>query len=52
MRKIPCSEEYDPDMDECDLADLYITKRDKIFEKLINRNLDNIWKYNCAASLV
>jgi len=21
----------------------------KIFEKLINRNLDNIWKYNCAA---
>ena len=29
MRKIPCSEEYDPDMDECDLADLYITKRYK-----------------------
>ena len=28
-RKIPCSEEYDPDMDERDLADLYITKGDK-----------------------
>ena len=29
MRKIPCSEEHDPDMDERDLADLYITKGDK-----------------------
>ena len=54
MRKIPCNEEHDPDMDERDLADLYIAKGDKergikIFEKLINRNPDNIWNYNCAA---
>ncbi|RKY43979.1 MAG: hypothetical protein DRP81_06205 [Candidatus Omnitrophota bacterium] len=54
MRKIPCSEEDDPDMDERDLADLYIAKGDKergikIFEKLINRNPDNIWNYNGAA---
>ena len=54
MRKIPCDEEHDPDMDERDLADLYIAKGDKergikIFEKLINRNPDNIWNYNCAA---
>ena len=54
IRKIPCNDEYDPDMDERDLADLYIAKGDKergikIFEKLIKRNPDNIWNYNSAA---
>lgn len=54
MRKIPCREEDDPDMDERDLADLYIAKGDRekgirMFEDLIKRNPDNIWNYNCAA---
>jgi tetratricopeptide (TPR) repeat protein len=54
IRKIPCNQDYDPDIDERDLADLYIAKGDnekgiEIFEKLINRNPDNIWNYNGAA---
>ncbi|TET18911.1 MAG: tetratricopeptide repeat protein [Candidatus Cloacimonadota bacterium] len=54
MRKIPCNQDYDPDIDERDLADLYIAKGDnekaiEIFKKLVNRNPDNIWNYNGAA---
>ncbi|MCD4779688.1 MAG: SEC-C domain-containing protein [Candidatus Omnitrophica bacterium] len=54
MRKTPCDEDHDPDMDERDLADLYIAKGDKekgirMFEDLIKRHPDNIWNYNCAA---
>jgi len=54
IRKIPCGEDHDPDMNERDLADLYIAKGDKekglrMFEDSIRRNPDNIWNYNCAA---
>jgi len=54
IRKIPCGKDYDPDMDERDLADLYIAKGDKeksirMFQDLIRGNPNNIWNYNCAA---
>lgn len=54
IRKVPCNQDDDPDIDERDLADLYIAKGDskkamEIFEKLVNRNPDNIWNYNGAA---